>query len=168
MMQTERYNSEWNVNMKSVSLGTASNPRRRHCSHAAWLILPSCVAVSLQVQMCRAVCNSQLPELTFCTSNDNCPARGLFSPLTSRLPTSQDRLRAHSKRFCVCPRAEVVDYRGCLVITWSRHQTMITNLDKVTCRMKTSTYSKRFRMIVHKNVRLNILLPSVTWRRVVW
>jgi hypothetical protein len=117
--------------MRSVSLRTASYPRRRHCSHSTSLILPSCVAMSLQVQMYRSVYDSHLAEPTCCTSNNNCPASGMLSPLTSGFRTSQGRLRAHSKRILRPPKGWSSGLSRLPRITWSRHQNLISNLDEV-------------------------------------
>jgi len=137
----ERYNSDGNVNMKAVSLRTASHPRRRHCSHSTWLSLPS-----LLPWVCRCSC-------TAASASANPRAvpviitalqKGLSSPLTSRFRTSQGRSRAHSKRFLRPPKGWISGLSSLPRITWSWHQTLITNLDQVTCRMKTPTYSTAF------------------------
>jgi len=128
--------------MTAVSLWTASDPRRRHCSHSTWLSLPSCVAVSLQVQLYHSVCKSQLPGPTCCTSINICQARGLLISLTSGFRTSQGRLLAHDKMFCFPSKGWSSGLSRFSRITWFRHQNLITNLDQVTCIMKSSTYSK--------------------------
>lgn len=148
-MCTERYNSEWNVNMRSLSPWTASHHRRRHCSHSASLRLPGCDAVNLHVQKYRSFCHTQLPETTCCTGNESWPGRGLFNLLTPRIPYLSGSFINLRQEVSLPSKGKSSGLSRSNRITWSRHQSLFTNLDlQRSCKMNISAYSKRVQMVV--------------------